>query len=85
MTLSKRMAQIMVIGAIIGAALIYLVFAGSLSETDMVRLSYIWVPIAVTGAAVWITGRNTLKFALAWLILALASLFVFFEVVFPLL
>ena len=85
MTISKRTAQMMLIGAIIAAALVYLVFANSLSETDMVRLSYIWLPIAITGAALLITGKNTLKFAIGWLVAAVLALFAFFELVFPML
>ena len=75
----------MLIGAILGAALIYLIFANSLSETDMVRLSYVWLPIAVTGAAILWTGKNSIRFALAWFISTIMGLFSFFELVFPML
>ena len=85
MTISKRTARIMLIGAIITAALVYLVFADALSETDMVRLSYIWLPIAITGAALLITGKNTLKFAIGWFAAAMLALFAFFELIFPML
>lgn len=85
MTISKRAAQIMCIGAIVVAALITLVFESSISETDMVMMSYIWAPIVVTGAAIWITGKNTLKFALKWFVLTLLALFVFFVQIFPML
>jgi len=85
MIISKRTARVVLIGAIIAAALVYLVFANSLSETDMVRLSYIWLPIAITGAAILFTGKNTLKFAISWFITAVLGLFVFFELIFPML
>ena len=85
MTISKPTARVMLIGAIIAAALVYLVFSNSLSETDMVRLSYIWLPIAITGAAILFTGKNTLKFAISWFITAVLGLFVFFELIFPML
>jgi|GEM_PF-2793745 len=85
MTLSKRTARIMLIGAIIVAALVYLVFADTLSETDMVRLSYIWLPIAIAGAAILMTGKNTLKFAIAWFAATVLALFAFFELIFPML
>lgn len=85
MTISKRLTQIMTIGAVAIAALIYLVFANSLSETDMVRLAYVWVPVAVTGGLLWFTGKRVLKFALIWFFATLMLLFAFFEIIFPLL
>ena len=85
MTLSKRTAQVMLIGAFIVAAPVYLVFSDSLSEIDMVRLAYIWLPIAITGAAILFTGKNSLKFAISWFVAAVLGLFVFFELIFPML
>ncbi len=77
------MAKIMLFGGLIGAALIYLALAGSLSETDMVNLSYIWLPISVAGAAILYTGKNTLMFAIICLIMTVLTLFLFFELIFP--
>ncbi len=85
MTISKRIAKLMLIGALAGAALIYTIFANTLSETDMVRLSYIWLPTALTGAAILFTGENTLKIALAWFLSTIFGLFLFFEIIFPML
>lgn len=85
MTISKRTARIMLVGALAAAALIYTVFANSLSETEMVQLSYIWLPIALTGAAILSTGANTLKIALSWFLSTMAGLFLFFEIIFPML
>jgi len=85
MTISKRTAKIMLIGALATAALIYTVFASSLSETEMVQFSYIWLPTALTGAAILRTGANTLKIALSWFLSAIAGLFLFFEIIFPML
>lgn len=75
----------MLIASVIGAALIYLFFESSLSESDMVSLSYIWLPIAVTGAAILRTGKSSLKFAICWFIATALGLFLFFEVIFPML
>ena len=85
MTISKNIAKAMVFGSIAIAALIYSIFINTLSETDMVMLAYIWVPIFVTGAYVWATGRNTLKYVIAIFVTAFLSLFVFFEIIFPML
>lgn len=85
MTISKRTAKIMLIGALATAALIYTVFGNSLSETEMVQLSYIWLPTALTGVAILITGANTLKIALTWFFSTIAGLFLFFEIIFPML
>ncbi len=83
MVISKRIAQIMLYGGLIGAAVIYLALFNSLSETDMVNFSYIWLPFAVTGAAVLYTGKNTLGFALTCFALAIVALVLFFEIIFP--
>ncbi len=83
MTISKRVAKFMLFGGLIGAALIYLALFNSLSETEMVNLSYIWLPISVAGAAILYTGKNTLMFAIICLIMTVLALFVFFELIFP--
>ena len=83
LTISLRIAQAMVIGSVTCAALIYLVFANSLSEDEMVALAYVWVPLAVAGSAVWLSGRNTLIFAVSWFLSALAALLIFFNAIFP--
>lgn len=83
MIVSTAVAKIMLFGGLIGAALIYLAFFNSLSETDMVNFSYVWLPFAVTGAAVLYTGRNTLKFAVFCFALTILSLILFFELIFP--
>ncbi|MBA3545978.1 MAG: hypothetical protein H0T76_05820 [Nannocystis sp.] len=70
-------------GGGLGAALVYTVFGGSLSETEMVQLSYLWVPLVAFGLAGRLTG--TRQTAIVWALLALFGLLVFFQVVFPLL
>ena len=70
-------------GGGLGAALVYTVFGGSLSETDMVQLSYVWVPLVGFGLAGRLTGAR--KTAIVWALLALFGLLVFFQVVFPML
>lgn len=85
MLVSKRLARDMLIGAIIVAALVYLVFGNSLSETEMVLLSYVWVPIATVSGVILIKGKTTIKLAIGWLIASILGLVVFFEVIFPML
>lgn len=85
MTISNRIAKIMLYGGLAAAALIYLAFFNSLSETDMVNFSYIWLPFSVAGAAVLLTGNNTLKNAIIWFAVTISALFGFFQVVFPML
>ena len=53
MIISQSFARDMVIGSLIGAALIYGIFFDRLSENNMITLAYFWLPICVTGAVVW--------------------------------
>ncbi len=85
MTISNRIAKIMLYGGVAAAALIYLAFFNTLSETDMVNFSYIWLPFSVAGAAVLFTGNNTVKNAIIWFVVTLLALFIFFQVIFPML
>jgi len=83
MIISTRIAKFMLFGGLIGAALIYLALFNSLSETEMVNLSYIWLPVSVAGGAILYTGKNTLIFAVICLVLTVVALFSFFELIFP--
>ncbi len=85
MIISTRIAKMMLFAALFVAALIYLVFANSISESDMVSLSHLWVPTAVTGAAILIKKNHTLKFTLTWFVGALLSMIIFFRQIFPML
>ncbi|PCH82344.1 MAG: hypothetical protein COB90_01070 [Hyphomicrobiales bacterium] len=85
MDISRQTAKIMVFGSLLIAAVIYLVLFDSLSETEMVRLSYIWLPICVSGAIAWKTGQSTLTGALLWAGKTILLLALFFELIFPML
>ena len=81
--ISTRAGQIMAIAGSMAAAVIYLLFASALSEDDMVNLSYLWVPVAVTGALIWWRGGAPFKHAALFAIATALMLFAFFELVFP--
>lgn len=85
MTISPRIAKTVLALSVLTAAAIYIIFVDTLSETDMVNLAYLWVPLAVSGAAVWWSGNTNIRFALTVLVAAFASLFVFFSIIFPML
>ncbi len=83
MTISTKGAKIMLFGGLIAAGLIYLIFESSLSESDMIMFSYIWVPVSVAGAAIWRAGQSTAKYAITIMAATVGLLIVFFEIIFP--
>lgn len=65
------------------AVFIYGFFFNSMSETAMVRWSYLWFPGLLFGAVGLMSGQTSLKRPVIVTIAGIVALVLFFELVFP--
>ena len=71
------------IGSIVLAICIYGLFLNRLSETEMVRWSYVWFPGLLFGAVGLKAGQTSLRLPIIVTVIGMVALFVFFEMIFP--
>jgi hypothetical protein len=79
----KTVYNFILIGSIAAALIIYGLFFNRLSETAMVRWSYLWVPGVLFGAVGLKAGQTSPKRPLLVAAIGVVALFLFFELIFP--
>ena len=79
----KNLYKFVLIGSIVLAICIYGLFFNRLSETEMVRWSYVWFPGLLFGAVGLKAGQTSLRLPIIVTVIGMVALFVFFEVIFP--
>lgn len=79
----KTTYKFILIASIAIAILIYVLLFNRLSETAMVRWSYLWLPGLLFGATGLIAGKPSPRLAIIVTVAGVVALFVFFELIFP--
>lgn len=79
----KTVYKYILIASIAAAVCIYGLFFNRLSETEMVRWSYLWLPGLLFGAVGLKAGQTSPRFPLIVAAVGAVALFLFFELVFP--
>jgi hypothetical protein len=79
----KTTYQIILIASGAVALLIYGLFSNRLSETAMVRWSYLWLPGILFGTVGLKAGQTSARLPLIVATVGVVALFLFFELVFP--
>jgi hypothetical protein len=79
----KSIYKFSLIASIAVAALIYGLLANRLSETAMVRWSYLWFPGLLFGGAGLIMGPASPRRPMIVAVIGVVALFLFFELIFP--
>ena len=79
----KTVYKFVLIASIALAVCIYGLFFNRLSETAMVRWSYLWLPGVLFGAVGLKVGQTSLRLPLMVAASGVVALFLFFELVFP--
>ncbi len=62
---------------------VYGLFFNRLSETEMIRWSYVWVPGLLFGAVGLKAGQTSMRLPIIVTLVGLVALFLFFEMIFP--
>ena len=62
---------------------VYGLFFNRLSETEMVRRSYVWFPGLLFGAVGLKAGQSSLRLPTSVALVGIVALFLFFEMIFP--
>lgn len=75
--------KVILVTCIVAPILIYAILFDRLSETDMVRLAYLWLPGILFGATGLMRRQGSLRLPLLVAGIGLALLFVFFETIWP--
>ncbi|EKD63241.1 MAG: hypothetical protein ACD_51C00314G0005 [uncultured bacterium] len=73
--------------AVLFAIVIYGIAAENLTETIMINMSFIWVPMIVFGASglVFINKKRPVLLSILWSIFSFFLMIVFFSIIWPLL
>lgn len=79
----KTIYKFTLIASIAVAVCIYGLFLNRLSETAMVRWSYLWLPALLFGAVGLKSGQTSPRLPLIVAAIGVVALFLFFELVFP--
>lgn len=79
----KNIYKIILIASIAIAVFVYGLFFNSLSETAMVRWSYLWFPGVLFGAVGLMSSQASIKRPLMVAVIGVVALFLFFELIFP--
>ena len=79
----KTIYKSVLFASIAAAVLIYGLFSNRLSETDMVRWSYLWFPGLLFGAVGLMTGQASPKRPIIVAVVGVVAMFLFFEMIFP--
>jgi hypothetical protein len=79
----KTTYKFILIASIAIAGLIYGLLFNRLSETSMVRCSYLWLPGVLFGATGLIARKPSPRLAIIVAVVGVVALFLFFELIFP--
>ena len=79
----KTIYKFILISSISVAVLIYGLLSNRLSETAMVRWSFLWLPGLIFGAFGLTAGQTSPKYPIIVAVIGTVALFLFFELVFP--
>lgn len=79
----KTIYKCILIASIAMPLFIYGLLSNKLSETAMVRWSYLWVPALVFGAVGLMTGQTSPRRPILVAAIGVVALFLFFELIFP--
>jgi len=79
----KSVYKFILIASIAVAVFIYGLFFNKLSETAMVRWSYLWFPGLLFGAVGLMAGQASPKRPIIVAVVGVVALFIFFEMIFP--
>ena len=79
----KTIYKCILIASIALPVLIYGLLSNRLSETAMVRWSYLWVPGLLFGAVGLMMGQTAPRRPIIVAVIGVVALFLFFELIFP--
>jgi hypothetical protein len=79
----KNIYRLVLIASIAILVVVYGLFFNRLSETEMIRWSYVWVPGLLFGAVGLKAGQSSLRLPIIVTVVGLVALFLFFEMIFP--
>lgn len=79
----KNIYKLILIASIAILVVVYGLFFNRLSETEMIRWSYVWVPGLLFGAVGLKAGQTSLRLPIIVTLVGLVALFLFFEMIFP--
>jgi hypothetical protein len=79
----KNIYKLVLIASIAILVVVYGLFFNRLSETEMIRWSYVWVPGLLFGAVGLKAGQSSLRLPIIVTVVGLVALFLFFEMIFP--
>ncbi|HEV2841094.1 MAG TPA: hypothetical protein VGW39_07215 [Chthoniobacterales bacterium] len=79
----KTIYKLILFASIAILVVVYGLFFNRLSETDMVRWSYVWFPGLLFGAVGLKAGQTSLRLPIIVALVGIVALFLFFEVIFP--
>lgn len=79
----KTIYKLVLIASIAVAVFIYGLFFNRLSETEMIRWSYVWFPGLLFGVVGLKAGQTSLRLPIIVAVVGIVALFVFFEMIFP--
>ena len=79
----KTISKVVLLASIALAVVIYGFFFDSLSETEMVRWSYLWFPGLLFGAVGLMAGQTSPKRPIVVAAISIVALLLFFELIFP--
>jgi arginine exporter protein ArgO len=79
----KNIYKFVLIGSIVAAVCIYGLFFNRMSETAMVRWSYLWFPGLLFGAVGLKASQTSPNRPIIVAIIGVVALFLFFELIFP--
>ena len=79
----KNIYKLVLIASIAIVVVVYGLFFNRLSETEMIRSSYVWFPGLLFGAVGLKAGQTSLRLPIIVTLAGLVALFLFFEVIFP--
>ena len=79
----KNIYKLVFIASIGILVVVYGLFFNRLSETEMIRWSYVWFPGLLFGAVGLKAGQTSMRLPLIVALIGVAALFLFFEMIFP--
>ncbi len=79
----KNIYKLVLIASIAILVVVYGLFFNRLSETEMIRWSYVWFPGLLFGAVGLKAGQTSLRLPTIVALVGIVVLFLFFEVIFP--
>jgi hypothetical protein len=79
----KNIYKIVLMASIAVAVFVYGLFFNRLSETEMIRWSYLWFPGLLFGAVGLKADQTSLRLPLIVAFVGVIALFLFFEMIFP--